>query len=384
MTAFLNAIGLMSGTSLDGVDAALIETDGREVVRPLGFVSIPYTPEDRAVIRPCFGARDPGRPDIAAAARLLTDRHAAAVHQLLEQTGRKPEDIAVTGFHGQTIFHAPREGVTIQIGDGARLARQTGIDVVEDFRSADVRAGGEGAPLAPLYHAARIRSAQPDLPVAVLNIGGVANVTWIGAGENDILAFDTGPGNALMDDWSKQRTGQLFDQDGALAAAGQPVQPLLDAWFGHSYFTRTPPKSLDRDQWDIAGLGRLTQDLNNLSSEDGAATLLRFTAEAIVRSVAHMPAPPKAWYACGGGRHNTALMTYLGRRLAEEGYGALKSVDDLGWDGDATEAECFAWLAVRSLQGLPISLPGTTGAPRPMTGGRLVKAGPHPNRQEAV
>ncbi|PZO87514.1 MAG: anhydro-N-acetylmuramic acid kinase, partial [Micavibrio aeruginosavorus] len=239
------------------------------------------------------------------------------------------------------------------------------IDVVDDFRSADVKAGGEGAPLAPVYHAARIRSAGMKLPVVVLNIGGVANVTWIGEGADDIIAFDTGPGNALMDDWVKTRTGALYDKDGAMAAAGTPVQALLDQWYGHEYFTRRPPKSLDRDQWDIAALGPMTQGMDAISNEDGAATLLRFSGDMIVRAAEHMPVHPNTWYACGGGRHNAALMGYLNERLG----GAVLSVDDLGWNGDATEAECFAYLAVRNILGLPLSFPGTTGVKQPQGGG---------------
>ncbi len=350
------AIGLMSGTSLDGVDCAAIETDGHDFVRPIGFVTIPYSPEERAEIRACFGIKDRHAPEIARAERLLTEKHAEAVARL----GIKGD---VVGFHGQTIYHAPADGITIQIGDGAFLARACGMDVVDDFRSADVAAGGEGAPLAPLYHAARVKAQRLSLPVVVLNIGGVANVTYID--EDNIIAFDTGPGNALMDDWTKARTGAPYDLDGKLAAAGRPVQALLDLWYGHEYFTRKPPKSLDRDQWDIAALGPMTRGMESLSTEDGAATLLRFTGDMIVKAMEHMPETPKAWYACGGGRHNKALMAYLNERLE----GRMGRVDDLGWDGDATEAECFAYLAVRSLLGLPLSLPTTTGVKSPITGG---------------
>ncbi len=356
------AIGLMSGTSLDGVDCAAIETDGAGYVKPLGFVTIPYTEEERGLIRPCFGIKDRHSPKIKDAERLLTLKHAEAVKQL----GIKGD---VIGFHGQTIYHAPKDGVTVQIGDGKLLAHECGMDVIDDFRSADVAAGGEGAPLAPIYHAARVRSDRVELPCVVLNIGGVANVTWIGKDESDILAFDTGPGNALMDDWAKSRINALYDKDGALAAAGKPVQALLDQWLAHEYFSRKPPKSLDRDQWDIAALGQLTQNMDEISTEDGAATLLAFTAEGIVRSVSFMKEAPKSWYACGGGRHNKALMKALNARLN----GAVKSVNDLGWDGDATEAECFAYLAVRSLLGKPLSFPTTTGVPTPQTGGILYK-----------
>ncbi len=360
------AIGLMSGTSLDGVDAAVIETDGLGFVEPKGFVSIPYTPEEREIIRACFGISERHSPKIKDAERLLTLKHAEAVKRL----GMKAD---VIGFHGQTIFHAPKKGITVQIGDGDLLARECGMDVVDDFRSADVAAGGEGAPLAPLYHAARIASAGLDLPVVVLNIGGVANVTWIGEGDENIIAFDTGPGNALMDDWVKSRTGKLFDENGAMAGTGKPIEALLKEWYAHPYFDRVPPKSLDRDQWDIAALGRLVQDLSAVSNEDGAATLMRFTADMIVAAAKHMPEPPKNWYACGGGRHNKVLMAYLYRALASRGLGMLRTVDDLGWDGDATEAECFAYLAVRSLKGLNLSVPGTTGVPKPCTGGVLRK-----------
>lgn len=364
------AIGLMSGTSLDGVDCALVETDGRDHVKPLAFLGVPYADAERGAIRAAFGQKDRGADIVRAAEAIVTDRHIAAVRELLARTGAKPDLI---GFHGQTVYHAPKDGITIQIGDGARMAQELGIDVVDDFRSNDVRQGGEGAPLAPLYHAARIKSAKIAQPAVILNIGGVANVTYID-GES-VIAFDTGPGNALMDDWTKRRTGRPYDEGGSLALSGAMRDDLVQTWLAHDYFKRTPPKSMDRDQWDIAGLGRLGSQLETLTAEDGAATFLQFTAEAIVKSGVFMPQVPKAWYACGGGRHNTALMAYLKKRLNEAGMGELKSVDVLGWDGDATEAECFAYLAVRSLQGMPVSLPATTGVPEPATGGVLHKAG---------
>jgi anhydro-N-acetylmuramic acid kinase len=367
------AIGLMSGTSLDGVDAALIETDGREHVRPLGFVSMPYAQETRAVLRACFGRKDRTDPALKDAERILTLKHAEAVRALMEETGKGAGDVDVIGFHGQTVYHAPKKGLTVQIGDGALLAKETDIPVVCDFRVADVKAGGEGAPLAPVYHAARIRGADVPKPAAILNIGGVANVTWIGEGDEDILAFDTGTGNALMDDWALKHTGRPYDEDGLLARSGKPRMEFVAGWMEDGYFRRTPPKSLDRDQWDIAALGPLSRQLGGISKEDGAATLLEFTVEGIVRSVQFMKAPPKNWYACGGGRRNRFLMKGLAARLAEEGYGVLGQVEDLGWNGDATEGECFAYLAVRSLLGLPISFPTTTGVKEPMTGGFLFK-----------
>lgn len=353
----------MSGTSLDGVDCALIETDGKAHVLPQKFVTIPYTSGERETIRAAFGRRDGGDPVVGAAERIVTQRHIAAVKEL----GEKADLI---GFHGQTIFHAPEEKLTLQIGDAEILARETGMDVIADFRSADVAAGGQGAPLAPAYHAARIQHAGVPLPAAILNIGGVANVTWIGPGEQ-VAAFDTGPGNALIDDWVLRRAGRAFDEGGALAASGTVMEDCLRAWLAHAYFDRPAPKSLDRGEWDIAALGPLTRLGGNVTTEDGAATLTAFTVEGILNAVRHLPDAPKQWFACGGGRRNTAMMALLRKRLEKADYGQLCSVEDLGWDGDATEAECFAYLAVRALLKLPISFPGTTGVPFPMTGGRL-------------
>jgi len=365
------ALGLMSGTSLDGVDCALIETDGADFVRPLDFITCPYDPATREVIRACFGKTNPDDPNVTSAAHLLTQKHADAIFALLEKGGYDPAKIDVIGFHGQTIFHAPKDRITLQIGDGAWLADTTGIPVVDDFRNADVLAGGEGAPLAPLYHQARVRSAKLPLPCVILNIGGVANVTWIGDQEDHLLAFDTGPGNALIDDWVRRRTGKLYDENGHFAGAGVAHRDLLAPWYHHPYFLRTPPKSLDRDQWDIAALGPLARDLESLSVMDGAATLCAFTVDMIIESAKHMPQSPKSWYACGGGRHNTHMMNMLAQSLEKHGLGQLFNVDTLGWNGDAIEAECFAYLAVRHLLQKPISLPGTTNAPIPMTGGVL-------------
>ncbi len=362
-TKLYRAIGLMSGTSLDGVDAALIETDGVDHVQVLGFVSAPYEEAERAEIRRAFGLSDRADPLVQRAEALVTQKHIAA----LEQAGWQAD---VIGFHGQTICHAPDEGVSIQIGDARAMADALGIDVVHDFRSADVAAGGQGAPLAPLYHRARVKAAGAAVaqPCAVFNIGGVANVTYIDG--EDILAFDTGPGNALMDDWVKLRTGAPYDEGGALAARGQVVEAMLERWLAHPYFTAQPPKSLDRNEWDIADFGQLAQGMDGVNTEDGAATLLEFTVRTIAGATRFVPAEPKAWYVCGGGRHNTALMQALAERLS----GDVHDVSALGWNGDATEAECFAYLAVRSLLGKPLSLPSTTGVKAPMSGGGLAKA----------
>jgi len=345
------AVGLMSGTSLDGVDAAILRTDGHGVERTGVAATIAYDEATRGVLRDCLG----GGGDVPLASRLLAERHAEAVEVVLRKSGLSADAIDVIGFHGQTIVHRPKEGLTWQIGDGARLAHLTGIDVVADFRSRDMAAGGEGAPLTSLYHAALVRDLD-TAPVAVLNIGGVANVTWID--RDTIIAFDTGPGGALLDDWVLHRTGEPFDVSGALARTGrvheERVADILD---GDPFFKRPPPKSLDRNDFEA--------DLANLSNEDGAATLVALTAGAVAHGCDHMPAPPACWIVCGGGRLNQAILDSLRERLS----GDVKIAEDVGWDGDALEAEAFAFLAVRSLEGLPLSLPSTTGCREPVTGG---------------
>lgn len=346
------AIGLMSGTSLDGIDAALIRTDGEGHIERLDFRSFPYDEELRALIRACFGKRESDAA-IEKAEALITQAHIEAVRDF----GYGAD---VIGFHGQTVTHDPDAGFTWQIGDSQALADATGINVVADMRQADMEAGGQGAPLLPLYHAAL--AADLPKPLAVLNIGGVANVTWIGPGGiTDILAFDTGPGNALMDDCILRRKGLLYDKDGMLARSGTGNENLLEQWLSHSYFMQEPPKSLDRNMWDFTAS-------EGLNDEDALATLMIFTAKAVIAAQTHMPQIPKAWYVTGGGRKNKSLMEYLQTHLPK-----TLPVEDTGWNGDATEAEGFAYLAVRSLRDLPLTLPGTTGVTEPVAGGRLYR-----------
>ncbi|AWJ83367.1 anhydro-N-acetylmuramic acid kinase [Azospirillum sp. TSH58] len=351
-------VGLMSGTSMDGIDAALVRTDGERRVEPLAFVTIPYEDGFRADLRSCLGGKGP----VGAVERALTDAHADAVRRLLAEAGTEAAAVDLIGFHGQTIFHDPAQRRTWQIGDGARLARATGIAVVNDFRTADVAAGGQGAPLVPLFHRA-LADALPR-PLAVLNIGGVANVTWIGAGEDagedDVIACDTGPGNALVDDWVLSGQGARYDSGGSLAARGTVDEDAMAALLAHPYFDQPAPKSLDRDAFDPA-------PVRGLSVEDGAATLTAFTAASVARIVPHLPKAPLRWLVCGGGRHNATLMAMLADRLGVP----VDPVEAVGWNGDGLEAEAFAYLAVRSRKGLPLSLPATTGVPRPMTGGRF-------------
>jgi anhydro-N-acetylmuramic acid kinase len=355
------AIGLMSGTSLDGIDAAVVRTDGRAHVELGRALTLSYDSALRELIRSAFGGAGP----VEEAGRALTVAHAEAVRRLLRGSGLSADDVDVVGFHGQTILHRPAERRTWQIGDGDLLAEMTGIAVVDDFRSRDIALGGQGAPLVPLFHAARCQDL--ERPVAVLNIGGVANVTWIGAGcdtaddvPGDIVAFDTGPGNALIDDWVRTRTGQAWDIDGALARAGQVDERALAALLANPYFDLPPPKSLDRNDFDPAPLA-------GLSAADGAATLTAFTAAASARAREHLPAAPRHWLATGGGRRNPVLMAALSQAFGWE----VLPVEAVDWDGDALEAQAFAYLAVRSILKLPYSLPTTTGVPVPTGGGRL-------------
>jgi len=348
----------MSGTSADGIDVAIIETDGIDVFGLGPCLTVPYPPALRRRIMATYGAaRAP-----AAVIEELTRAHAAAIRLLVKRRYLKHSKIYIIGFHGQTILHRPQDRVTVQIGDGALLARLTGTTVVNRFRDADVAAGGEGAPLVPLYHAALARRAARDgrleLPAAIVNIGGVANVTYVGAaGAHELIAFDTGPGNALIDDWARATKGLAMDRGGRLAAAGTVDRRALDRLLAHRYFRRRPPKSLDRDAFSLAPLA-------DLSAADGAATLTAFTVHAIAGAACHFPEPPKRWLVAGGGVANPTLMRGLANAVGE-----VAPVEALGWRSDALEAEAFAYLAVRSLRGLPLSLPSTTGVPRPMTGG---------------
>jgi anhydro-N-acetylmuramic acid kinase len=363
MAKILKVIGLMSGTSLDGVDAALLETDGETVVRPGPALTLPYDPETRAVLRTALDLasrmdRGAAIPEaIVSAERHLTEQHARAVKALLEKIGTAD----LIGFHGQTILHRPDQHWTWQIGDGALLARLSGIDVINDFRSADVAAGGQGAPLMPLYHAAMARRTGLAEPLVVVNIGGVAQVTYIN-GET-ILAFDTGPGNAPIDDWMQRHTAKPVDENGAYAATGKPDEAALARMLANPFFERVPPKSLDRMDFGMTAV-------EGLSLADGAATLTAFTAGALARAAEHFPQLAKSWIVSGGGRHNNTLMEMLKDCVGPQ----VVKAEDVGWDGDALEAEGFAYLAVRSRKGLPLSLPTTTGVAQPMTGGRFHKA----------
>lgn len=368
------AIGLMSGTSMDGIDIALIETDGDQVHGFGPAETHSYDDRTREMIRGAIQIAagletsfeiPEALSDIGA---FLSDRHAEVIERFIKSHGLTSEQIDLIGFHGQTIRHAPHEKVTWQVGDGQRLADRIGVPVVGDFRRADVAAGGEGAPLAPLYHAALLRSgdalgkvAISDYPVAVLNLGGVGNVTWVAdPSGGEILAFDTGPANALIDDWVQSQRGERCDFNGAYAARGSVDEALLSGWMNHPFFDLPPPKSLDRDAFAACRPG-------NADLCGGAATLTAFTAASIEAALRHLPIAPRLWIVCGGGRHNPVLMDMLRERLGV----SVCPVDDFGWRGDSLEAEAFAFLAVRSKLGRHLSLPTTTRVPAAQTGGRL-------------
>jgi anhydro-N-acetylmuramic acid kinase len=351
----LRVIGLMSGTSLDGVDAAWVETDGERIAAFGPAATLYYEDGLRAALRALLDrAADlaDDDPEVARLGRIIADRHAEAVALL----GRGAD---LVGFHGQTIFHDPGRRRTWQIGDALQLAHKARLPVAYDFRSQDVAAGGEGAPLVPLFHAAL--AAEMPKPLLVVNIGGVANITWLGAA-GGILACDTGPGNGPLDDWVRRHTGNAFDADGALARAGHVDAARLKALLDDPYFARPAPKSLDRLHFSA----RIDDIMAGASAQDGAATLAAFTAAAI--AAAPVPEPPLRVLVGGGGRHNPAIMAGLCRAFAVP----VEPVEAAGWDGDALEAQCFGFLAARVRRGLPLSMPSTTGVPRPMPGGRII------------
>ena len=356
------AVGMMSGTSMDGVDAALVETNGTDHVRPIDFLSLPYGAAERdalrlAMARALLMEAPTARPEIDEAVGLVDRRHIEAATALLECNGLSGRDVHAIGYHGQTIAHRPDRGWTWQIGDGQALADALGVAVVDDFRTADVAAGGQGAPLVPVYHAARLGAG--SLPAVVLNLGGVGNITFVGE-DGRLLAFDTGPGNALIDDWMQTWAGLAHDMGGAAAAQGEIRDDVLDEMLDHPWFEVVPPKSLDRHDFSL-------DPVRGLPLADGAATLTAFTAAAVAKAIAQCPARPNAVHVAGGGRHNSTLMAMIGDRCGL----SVAPVEQIGWNGDATEAEAFGYLAVRHLEGLPTSFPETTGVNAPVSGGRV-------------
>ena len=358
------AIGAISGTSMDGIDVAMVETDGKSDVRPgAGRVYVYDKPLGEAlralIANPERAAREP----LTELEEAVGDAHADAVNRFIEEEGLDRGSIALVGLHGQTVFHRPEIRVTRQLGLGQRCADRIGINVVNRFRHADVAAGGHGAPFVPIYHQALAASLPKEYrtgPLMVLNLGGVANVTYLWTG--DPIAFDTGPASALIDDFMLRRMGRPFDEGGRLAAAGVVDEAVRGMLMDNPFFAVRPPKSLDRQDFH-----QRAKCVEGLPDADAAATLAAFTVASVAASLAHVPQEPARWLVTGGGRLNAALMDGLCAVLGVP----VEPVETVGWDGDFLEAQCFAYLAVRSRLGLPLSLPSTTGAPRPMPGGEF-------------
>ena len=359
----MRVLGFMSGTSLDGVDAAVIETDGERVDAFGPTALIGFTGEQRDALARAttdalaWNGTGAVPASFAEAERVIHDTHVAAARQVIEQGGGA---IDLIGFHGQTVLHRPERSLSVQLGDAGALATTLGIPVVSDLRQGDLAAGGQGAPIVPIYHVALVDRISAPRPFGLLNIGGVANLTLVGSGDL-LAAFDTGPGNGLIDQIVEARGAGTLDVDGRLASAGTVDRAALDALLALPFFARTGPKSVDRYDFPLAAVERL-------SIEDAAATLTAFTAEAVVLAVSRLPEQPRAWLICGGGRHNPAMMRALRERLGE-----CRSADDYGLRGDFMEAEAMAFLAARSTRGLPLTYPGTTGVAQPVTGGRLTR-----------
>ena len=358
----LTALGLMSRTSMDGVDAALLVTDGVDIFEYGKALNRPYDMDMRADLRSVTG-RDAGKDGkkIKDVERKMTLFHAEVVSELLDSAGLRAEDVDVIGFHGHTVYHNPEEKISVQIGDGDLLAEQTRIPVVNRFRNSDIANGGLGGPMMASYHAALARDLEK--PLAVLNIGGVAKLTWIGE-NGELIAFDTGPGNALIDDWMMKKHGTNMDFDGNMAAAGKVNEKIVSLMMKSSYFKKKPPKSLDRDEFSQ----KISEHLEGESVADGAATLTAFTAQAAAAAANDfLPKPAKQWIVCGGGANNPTLVRMLRQKIDVP----ILAAREVNWNGDFLEAQGFAFLAVRSLFGLPLSFPTTTGVPHSMCGGLL-------------
>ncbi|GMM94582.1 anhydro-N-acetylmuramic acid kinase [Qipengyuania sp. MTN3-11] len=344
-------IGMMSGTSADGIDVAALRTDGIAITELGPATTFAMRAELRCAIRRASGNAIAPRELIEA----VTAEHVLAAKTFLSMHSISTSDVRAVGLHGQTILHRPSEGISVQIGDAVKLAAAISVDVVDQFRIQDVEAGGQGAPIAPIFHAALMRDG--PLPSAIVNIGGIANVTWFDG--TRIVAYDAGLGNARLDDWMRDRAGLDFDEDGKHAVKGKVHETILETALAHEYYSRMPPKSLDRDELSVSNIDRL-------SVEDGAATLAAISAEAIVRSQQFLPRQPERWIVVGGGRRNPAIMRRLRMKL-----GNVVDAEAVGLDGDAVEAHLIAYLTARKLAELPSTFPQTTGVVSPVVCGIL-------------
>ena len=357
------AIGLMSGSSHDGVDAALIKTDGHQHIETIMSVSIPYARELRNRLGEVAGLDElmgeEASAKLTAVEDTLTRTLNSAIYELLAKSGMNQAKVDFIGYGGHIIQHDPAKGICRQIGNAQMIADEFAIPVITEFRKEDVAAGGQGAPLTPIYHHAR--AAGLEKPLGIVDMGGVAHLTYLGE-HGEIIAFDSGPANALIDDWMYQKTGKDFDENGETAKKGRVDVDLLKKWLGHDYFKRDHKKSLGRNDFKF-----VMDDLQNHSLEDGAATLTAFTVDSVLKSLDIFPQPPTRWLIAGGGRRNEFMMYAMMCKFDV----SVEPFEAAGINGDAVEAESFAYLAVRRFLGEPISFPTTTGVPSPMTGGTM-------------
>jgi len=386
MRMLKTAIGLMSGTSMDGIDAVLLQTDGRSAINALAHYAMPYSAAFRQELlhalqdAQAITAPDQRPGNLLQAERELTLLHARAIKNLLAQEKLEPQGVDIIGFHGQTVIHCPPphadsdSGFTVQLGDGSLLAREANISVIADMRAADMRAGGNGAPLAPVYHRALAASLRGKcaFPLAFINIGGIANVTYIeNAGENNdnLIAFDCGAGNCLIDQWAEAKIGRSYDKNGEAGLKGKISEGVAQAYFKLPIF-KQERRSYDRN--DFPPLSSLSEE-DNLSYEGGAATLAYITAEGIIHSFSRLPQMPKTLIVSGGGIKNRAIMQNLARLSAACGI-SLKTAENFSFSSAFMEAEAWAYLAVRSFYHLPLTYPQTTGCRAPVSGGVLYPA----------
>jgi len=372
MPGVRTAIGLMSGTSMDGIDVALLRTDGDGFVERGPFLGVSYDPAFRERLKTALEQakaiknRQERPGDLPAIERELTLRHAASVREFLRKNAIDAGAVDVLGFHGQTVLHRPDEALTVQIGDGALLARETGIATVYDMRANDMVHGGQGAPLVPAYHAALAKNiGNAKTPVCFVNIGGISNLTYVGA-DGAVIAYDSGPGNTLIDQWVEAHAGVPFDQGGMIASEGRVVSELAERYLASPFFTAARRRSLDRNDF-LPPQGR------DAELADGARTLAYVAAASIIKSATHLPVTPALYVICGGGRLNKVIMRDLAQ-LAAGHQASVISAEEAGFNGDAIEAEAWAYLAVRSLEGLPLTYPGTTGVREPVSGGVIAEA----------
>jgi anhydro-N-acetylmuramic acid kinase len=360
--SIVKAIGVISGTSMDGIDVSVVETDGDTIVKPGPGRTFSYPDDLRKALQALIAepARAQSEP-LEELEQAVTEAHVAAIRRFMDEAEIAAAEVKLIGFHGQTVYHRPEIRFTRQLGLGNKVAEALGIDTVYRFRHADVASGGEGAPFVPLYH--RALASNLAQPIMILNLGGVGNVTYIDG--DVVIAFDTGPASALLDDFVLRRRGLSYDENGQLAASGAADGKLVSAFMQNPFFDRPAPKSLDRQDFHARAKG-----VETLSDEDGAATLAEFTVQSVIAALRHVPRAPQRWLVTGGGRRNALFM----RRLHEELGVAVDPVESVGWNGDFLEAQAFGYLAVRSTLGLPLSLPTTTGVPHPMPGGELHRA----------